>query len=125
MLSVVFCFAFSYVGEIRGKARAAAEGLHGMVLDDGIVLRAQLGSRNVTEEEVAGFSLAAPRVLVQLVSPPPSPPEWWDGWHETEGKPRSPPELRMDKAAPKHVLHMHSIDLFEVRCLVACSTRVC
>ena len=33
---------------------------------------------------------------MQLVSPPPSPPETWAGWQEAEDGPKPPPELLVD-----------------------------
>lgn len=95
------------------EARAAAQALQGHVLPDGTMLRAEQGDRSVTPDEVERYSLAAPKQLIQLVSPPSSPPEWWDGWHEHEEGPKSPPELLVDREADQHELRLVGPNLFE------------
>jgi hypothetical protein len=90
------------------EASNAALHLHGVVLPNHKRLRAGIGRKSVTLEEVAGYNLAAPKRLIQLVSPPPSPPEWWDGWHEHEEGPKTPPELQLDETATRYRLEMVS-----------------
>ncbi len=95
-----------YVPVLRGaivilaspeEAAACAAGLHGTRVGESLVA-ARVGSRRVTREHVAEFGLAPPKRVVQLVSPPPSPPEWWSGWNDEEGPMRPPPELVVDPA---------------------------
>ena len=68
------------------------QGLYGEKLGDTLLCSA-LGARVVKKSEIEDYSLAAPKRIVQLISPPPSPPETWKGWDQEEDKPKSPPEL--------------------------------
>lgn len=95
-------------------AATAATALHGLALEDGTLLRAALSERApVTQDEVAGFSLVPPRRLVQLVSPPPSPPDWWDGWNDVEGPPKPAPELWVREQSARHSLGIRACDVYE------------
>ena len=103
------------------EAAACAAGLHGTYIGESLVA-ATVGSRVVTQEQVAEFGLAPPKRLVQLVSPPPSPPEWWSGWQEEEGPIRPPPELLVDpaellpaerSASRVRELNILAVDLYE------------
>jgi len=50
----------------------------------------------VPESQVQDWKLSVPKKTVQLISPPPSPPETWKGWEKEESPPPSPPRLEMD-----------------------------
>lgn len=78
------------------EARSAAHELHGCRLRSGRLATARLGRRWVPRDQVDSWALAPPRKVVQLVSPPPSPPETWAGWQEAEDGPKPPPELLVD-----------------------------
>ena len=91
-----------YIAALRGmvlifstpeEANLAQEALHGKVLDSGCIVAASIGRKLVAFEEIAAWELAAPKRVIQLISPPSSPPEWWAGWNDVEGDPNSPPEL--------------------------------
>ncbi len=76
----------------------------------------------VSADQVKEFGLAPPKRMVQLVSPPPSPPEWWTGWNDEEEGPKPAPELLVDPAellpAEKSAsrvreLNILAVDLYE------------
>jgi hypothetical protein len=89
---------------------------------------AKLGSRLVSEEQVKEFGLAPPKRMVQLVSPPPSPPEWWAGWNDVEEGPKSPPELVIDPSdllpAEKSVSRVRELNILAVDLYEAVSNRL-
>jgi hypothetical protein len=97
-----------YVPVMRGavlvysRAEEAAQcqaALHGTaVFDNSTLVTASLSTRAVSAQEAADFQLAAPKRVVQLVSPPPSPPDWWNGWNDVEEGPKPPPTLIMHQS---------------------------
>lgn len=99
------------------EAMEAAIRLHGHRVEhvDGFtVLRAAVGPRSVSREDCEErFNLSKPKQLIQLVSPPPSPPEWWSGWLEKEEGPKTPPELKLDQESTTYTLEMVSHALYD------------
>jgi hypothetical protein len=103
------------------EAAACVAGLHGMLVGESSCC-ASIGARVVSFEQVAEFGLAPPKRMIQLVSPPPSPPEWWTGWSDMEGGPKNPPELVVDptdllpaekSASRVRELNILGVDLYE------------